>query len=326
MRFRQSALSALVALSSLVLAVTADTADAAGVGFNPPEVAIVWPYQPGGPATNLTQSTGANVSVWPTGQTSCSPPPGIPQAQQVVLGMAHDNDPVAPLARAPDWVVRSMDGKQFPSEEFNDIPANLSTDPTGKYSFVVVGGVLSGGSTPTGNVWVHAADPRTNYPRQLQPTGFTAQTNPPVDLRIQVVFPHDAQGHEQPVGQAPLVNVAVDIFEHGTTLSVHKDFLQTIPSRYPVVLGLQIARGNQALAGYAGRPQATEYTVNGQQYPRWVFNDVPVDPTQPSHFMAILTGLLGGVTDGRQFSTIWTHAADARTYLPNPTVPPTCAS
>jgi hypothetical protein len=72
-------------------------------------------------------------------------------------------------------------------------------------------------------------------------------------------------------------------------------------------------------------PQETTYTINGQQYPRWVFNDVPVQPGQQYHFMAMLTGIQGGVVDGRQFPTIWTHAADARTYLPTPQPPPACS-
>jgi hypothetical protein len=152
-----------------------------------------------------------------------------------------------------------------------------------------------------------------------------------VDLRIQVVFPHDAQGRQQPVSQAPLVNVAVDIFQHGTTLSVRPDFLQAVPSRYSVSLGLQIATGNGPLqsdvsaSGASIVPQQTSSDIGGQQYPRWVFNDVPVQPGQQYHFMAILAGLLGNaVTTGNQFSTIWTHAADARTYLPSPQAPPAC--
>ena len=319
---KKLAFAALFALLS-----STATASAAGVGFNPPSIAIVFPVNLYGPLISLTQSNAVNVSVWPSGPISCATPSGLTQAQQLVLGMAHNNDPVAPLSIAPEWVVRYIPNvTHFASEEFDDIPANLSADPTGKYSFVVVGGALSGSSeAPTGNVWIHAADPRTYYPRPVQPTGYTSQTNPPVDLRIQVVFPHDAQGRQQPVGKAPLVNVAVDVFEHGTSLSVRPDFLQTIPSRYPVTLGLQIARGNDALAGYAGQPPETEYSVNGQSYPRWVFNDVPVDPTRQYHFLAMLKGLQGGVTDGRQFPTIWTHAADARTYLPNPRPPVGCA-
>jgi hypothetical protein len=152
-----------------------------------------------------------------------------------------------------------------------------------------------------------------------------------VDLRIQVVFPHDAQGRQQPVSQAPLVNVAVDIFQHGTTLSVRPDFLQAVPSRCSVSLGLQIAGGNGPLRGELGAsggsiaPRQTSFDIGGQQYRRWVFNNVPFQPGQQYLFMAILAGLLGNaVTAGNQFPTIWTYAADARTYLPSPQAPPAC--
>ncbi len=319
-----------VTLAASLPLTLAGPAAAAGSGWQPPQIAIVWPHNQQAQPTPVDQSQLVNVSVWPTGQTSCAQP-DIPGAQGVVLGMARNNDPLTPLAVHPFFLLRTASGVQFPSAEFNDVPADLAAHPSDKYSFVVVGGIYTGGNTPTGNVWVHAADPRTYNPQPLHPTGFTTQANPPVDLRIQVVFPHDAQGRQQPVGQAPLVNVAVDIFQHGTTLSVRPDFLQAIPSRYAVSLGLQIATGNGPLRGDVSTsgasitPQQTSYDIGGQRYPRWVFNNVPVQPGQQYHFMAILAGLLGNaVTAGNQFPTVWTHAADARTYLPNPQAPPAC--
>ncbi|MGI8916715.1 MAG: hypothetical protein ACR2JY_23565 [Chloroflexota bacterium] len=328
---RRRRLVVLLLAVAAPLVIAAPAATAAGVGFNPPQIAIVWPQYPGGHGTSLSQSAAVNVSVWPTGTIACSPPPGMLPAAQLVLGMAHNNEPLTPLAKAPVWTVRDVHGTRFPSEEFNDISADLAADPNGKDTFVVAGGVLSGSNLPSGNVWVHAADPRTYYPRPLQPIGFTTQANPPVDLRIPVVFPHDAQGKQAPVAQAPFVNIAVDIFEHSTTLSVRPSFLQSIPSRYPVSLGLQISQRNDPLQSYRGAssalvvPQQTSDTVNGRQYPRWVFNDVPVDPGQHYHFLAMLSGIQGNaVTASHQFSTIWTHAVDARTFLPTPRTPPPC--
>lgn len=64
------------------------------------------------------------------------------------------------------------------------------------------------------------------------------------------------------------------------------------------------------------------YSANGQIYPRWVFNDVPVKPGGQSHFIAWVTTSRRSLLS--PFTTIWTHAADARTYLPAPEPPPSC--
>jgi hypothetical protein len=57
--------------------------------------------------------------------------------------------------------------------------------------------------------------------------------------------------------------------------------------------------------------------VNGQDFPRWVFNNVTVKPGTQHHFRVIV---MGG--PNRVYPTIWTHAADARTIFPNPQPPP----
>lgn len=59
--------------------------------------------------------------------------------------------------------------------------------------------------------------------------------------------------------------------------------------------------------------------MNGQTYPRWVVTDFPVRPDQQCHFL-VMIGALG--QPGASDPTIWTHAADARTILPRPQVPP----
>jgi hypothetical protein len=37
---------------------------------------------------------------------------------------------------------------------------------------------------------------------------------PQVDARIQVVWPHDGEGHPRDVAEAPLANVGVDLIRH----------------------------------------------------------------------------------------------------------------
>lgn len=283
-----------------------------------PRIAIVWPHDGHGHPTAVAQSRAVNVSIWPTDSVRCTPPPDIPLSSLVVLGVAKNNDPVTPVTVSPQWIQRTVHGVTFPSVEFNNVPADLAADPSAKFSFAVVGGILPGGPSEISNVWIHAADPRTYYPQPVVPTGFTDMPLPTVDLRIQIVWPHDAQGQYAPVDQATRVNVAVDLFEHGTLKSVGPDF----PPASVSPPHLRIADGNSPLQESGVSAQKISYTVNGQVYPRWVFNDVPVVPGHQYHFMAEISGQFAYHS---QFSSIWTHAADARTILPNPQVPPACA-
>ncbi len=271
-------------------------------------VSIVWPRDAKGRQTAAATATAINVSIWPTVSASCAQNPGLS------LWMATDDDPAVPVSVRGQLIQRSADGVIFPSLEFNGVPAKLLGNPMAKYSLV------AGADVPVSNVWVHAADPRTYYPYPLAPNGHGVPLPGQLDTRIQIVFPHDAQGRQVPVAEASFVNIAADIFLHGSLESVPSDF-------EPEAFSLQEAHGNSPLGQLqlgAATPQAerTTYSVNGQTYPRWTFNDVPVQPGEQYHFAAYV--YWGKVLS--PYSSIWTHAADARTNLPNPRVPPGCTS
>ncbi|MDP2660340.1 MAG: hypothetical protein Q8R28_06395, partial [Dehalococcoidia bacterium] len=154
-------------------------------------------------------------------------------------------------------------------------------------------------------------------PNPVAPTGYAAvQPGDVLDLRIQTVWPHDAQGSFAPVDRAPLVNVAVDLLAHGTLASVPPEFQ---PLYGPL---LSMAEGNNVIDSVGIKPGKITYTIGGQTFPRWVFNDVPVQPGHQYNFLAQASTDLKKLS---QFTTIWTHAADARTYLPNPQPPPPCS-
>ncbi len=311
-----------VSLLSVLLAVLSGVALAAPAaqaqpGWNP-QVAIVFPQDGQGHQTGVAQSHAVNVSVWPTNEVSCKAPADVPPDQRIILSMATNNEPALPIAVTPQWLQRMVNGVAFPSEEFDNVPADVATNPEAKFSFVVVGGVLAGGPGEYGNVWVHAADSRTYYPQPIVPTSFSSTPLPNVDLRIQIVWPHDAQGNYTSVDQATFVNIAVDLFEHGTRASVRPDFP-------PPTVGtptLNVAESNGPLKGSGIVAQKITYAANGQTYPRWVFNNVPVVPGKSYHFMAEIGGQFAYHAE---YSSIWTHAADARTILPNPQAPPACA-
>ncbi|HPL28810.1 MAG TPA: hypothetical protein PLG21_12225 [Anaerolineae bacterium] len=297
-----AALAAVVLLAGAALPVGAGSAAAQEPAklWQQPRISIVWPHDGQGHPTSVEQSRMVNVSVWPSNQVACCQNPGFR------LLVAKDNEPAQIVYQEGQVIERPAGGVTFPSLEFNNIPADLADNPSASYRFVVLG--------EDTNVWVHAADPRTIFPQQVVPTGYSEPRPLQVDARIQVVWPHDVQGRLCPVAEAPLVNIAVDLFAHSTLNSVPLDY-------EPHVLGLRIAQGNGPLTLQPGLlPQKITYTANGQAFPRWVFNNVPVEPGQPYHFAPYVYEDLA--TDLPSWScTIWTHAANARTLLPNPRPP-----
>lgn len=270
-----------------------------------PQIGIVFPTNGAGRPTNVAASTEANVSIWPLNQVRCGQAPNPAED----LFVAKNTDPVEPVTVAPRIVQRTVGGVSFPTEEYDNVPADLAVDPTAKYTFVT----YQDGS-PTSNIWVHAADPRTYYPHPVVPTGYVQGTPAALDTRIQVVFPHDERGNFAPPRTATRVNIAVDIFAHGTLLS--------LPTTADYNVYLWWAQNNDPAYLAPGVGLKTTYTSDGHVYPRWVFNDFPVNPGGVYHFYAI-TGALG--QPGASYPSIWTHAADARTLLPSPHLPPTCA-
>jgi len=267
-----------------------------------PHIAIVWPHDGRGNPTTVARSQAVNVSVWPSKQVICSEYPDPPLG----LVMAKDNEPTQLIRLSGQLIQRTVGGVTFPSLEFNNIPANLAAEPTAKFRFLC-------GS----NIWVHAADPRTFFPNPLVPTGYCGPSGD-LDPRIQIVWPHDERGQFAPVERAPFVNIAVDLFEHGT--------LNSVPLEYqPTKLILNIAEGNGPVTFSDLTAQKVTYVVGDKTFPRWVFNNVPVKLGQQYHFMVWVVPRERRDGTLSPYATIWTHARDARTILPHPQVPPPCA-
>jgi hypothetical protein len=198
----------------------------------------------------------------------------------------------------------------------------LLADPTSKYQLVLYAPVAGDKQGFSGNVWVHGADPRTFNPNPIVPSGFSSKPLPSqgLDTRIQVVWPHDNQGNFASVDRATKLNIAVEVFEHGTTKAIPPG----PDGKFQFTVALWVAQGNDALqpANYTSVTPLT-YTVASQIFTRWTFNDVPVDPANQYHFLSGAT-LVKGSPNVYPYTSIWTHAADPRTFLPRPQVPPPC--
>jgi hypothetical protein len=269
------------------------------------QVGVVWPHDGQGNAVGLDQARAVNVSLWPRVQVSCDVQP-----ETGVLWMARDNEPAQPVAGDAQVVLALVDGAQFPMLVVNGVPAD-TTSPGTSYRFFV--------RSPDSNVWVHAADPRSNLTEPVFPTEHSDQNPRQVDVRIQVVWPHDGRGESVPVERATAVNIAVDLFAHGTTRSVPLDFEPE--------LVLRVAAGNNPLReqNEAGQPIAsvtrTTHVVDDRTFPRWVFNNVPVQPGSQYHFLIDITG-------GAEiaYPSIWTHGHDAELRQAAPSIPPSCRS
>ncbi|HOG46900.1 MAG TPA: hypothetical protein PLJ35_20070 [Anaerolineae bacterium] len=276
-----------------------------------PFIAIVYPE--GGPS-NLAQSTKVNISVWPGYGGPCDQRP-----VSFDLFVAKDNEPMQPVATSEqgEFMLRRDGDHWFPSIEFNNVPADLRSSPRSQYRFLA-----------DRHFWVHAADARTYYPDPVVPTGYAEGTPQSLDVRIQVVWPHDGQGHPVPVERARYVNVAVELFEHDTLKA-----LRSFPADQILLFGALGTEGMIPMIQLAWKSlevvnpaQVVTYEANGTSYPRYVFNNIAVEPGQPYHFTVRLFGpeparRLEGGSMLRFYSNIWTHAADARTYLPNPQPP-----
>lgn len=307
----------LAALSALLSMASASAAEDPGeVRLWQPRISIVWPHDGQGHPIPVEESAVVNIGVWPQNRVGCDENP-LARAggtvREFYLWVAKDNEPAQQVRIPGQLGTREVNGVRFPTVEYNNVPADLVANPQSQYRFTL--GLMPGGSS---GIWVHAADGRTHKPKPVVPSGHAEPgASGGYDSYIQVVWPHDGQGQAAPVEQATRVNIAVDIFIHGTQLSVPPDFepdglsLSVYTDDGPAQVG-EYALGLQ--------PEKVTYTAKGLTFPRWVFNDVPVEPGRRYHFLAL-------VYEGKvqwPYSTIWTHATDARTILPEPPLPPPC--
>ena len=286
---------ALRAVSSgPVLPASAGGAKPAG-GAIDGRIEVVWPHD----WAPVTEAKQANLGMRLFLPGSLVPPP-CTWTPEVKVWQALDTGPAQPLGVA---VQRTVEGQPFPYWELNDVDVHLANDSQHKLYFMIqVSGV---DATGTG-VWAHAADPRTYFPQQDVPSGISGETVSALDARIEIVWPHDAAGNAKLVGEGNFVNVAVELFAHGTRLSVPVGW-------EPAGLTLYGA-WNQEI----GKPLASQAVMQVRQsgaitYPIWEFQNIPVAAaTNPANKLYLWV-MAKGVTT---YPTIWTHGADARTFFP----------
>jgi hypothetical protein len=204
---------------------------------------------------------------------------------------------------SPRLALRQVDGVAFPSYEFDNVPLNLLADPAARYQLAVVQqGQISS------NVWLYASDAQPPDSSPATPTGYSDLHPQLLDARIQTVWPHDVDGSYSPASEAGLINVAVDVFAHGTlnSLSIDSTLLpsQTFSIFNSPSLWETIDSDPHVYSAGTGA-RKTSYVINGAAYPRWVFNDVGVTPGRVYSFF-VSVGPVG--QPGGGYPNIWTHA------------------
>ncbi len=161
-----------------------------------------------------------------------------------------------------------------------------------------------------------------------QLSGVAVASQPPVDAKIQVVWPHDGQGRPVPLDAAPFVNIEVYLFERGTLEPVACNFPNRVILRWTV---LSLSSGG-FLGGslipaqdYPGHPsgavgERVMRTVEGRTFPAWVFNNVPVAPPTEFRARAVtnITYFFVEVEGADARTNVWAHGQQVLTRLPYP--------
>lgn len=316
---RIALLAALAALLSWFIAAPA--------AAQPPSVdakiEIVWPHDGRGNPVPLRQSTAVNIEAYLFERGTLDPvacafpnPVTLHWASSAVRGTVGFLRPMTGGVEG-QRVLRTEGGRTFPVWIFNDVPAPMLILPGKTHEASYFYTLQVEGADSRSNVWAHAVDPRAYVPQAA--VRNRVEPSPPnaVDGRIEVVWPHDAQGNPRSTAEGPLANIAVDLTHHvepeGGQTSVGTTF------NHPVLLRRALNNGFLEIVKPADEVLTLgQGTPESPHWPRWIFNDVDVsaaaDPASKYYFAVEVQGL-------PTFTTIWTHGADARTYFPLRDIP-----
>ncbi|MCX6028333.1 MAG: hypothetical protein NT169_03395 [Chloroflexi bacterium] len=242
------------------------------------------------------------------GATWASASAGLPISSTILALIADPRTPgVLWAARDGGGVYRSTDYGDAWANMAADVGDNLAQALAIDYS--VPGGLLMG--TATAGVW--ALRPRAlNAGATPAPASKISEPEPAaardglrtgVDARIEIVWPHDGAK----VKEAKLANIGLRLFQPRSLVPTSCGWL-------PKVTIWQAM--NNAPAEPLGN--ARQRTVDGQPFPFWELNDVDVsqanDPERKLYFMVRVAGT-------ETATSVWSHAADPRTFFPNQDVP-----
>ncbi len=126
-----------------------------------------------------------------------------------------------------------------------------------------------------------------------------------VDVRIEILWPHEFA----PVTKANLANLGLRLYRARS--------LEPPPCAWSPNVSVWQAQDAEPMRKLG---LADHRNIEGHPFPFWTMNDIDVSwANDPSHQLIYLARVTPGVADS--YGSVWVHAADARTYLPNPPSP-----
>lgn len=132
---------------------------------------------------------------------------------------------------------------------------------------------------------------------------------PAVDAKIEIVWPHDRSGRQQPVERAPLANLTAYLFQSQSLVPVADDF------DAPVRLWRATNNGPAAMVATGVKRMAS---VAGYVMPVWDFNDVDVSAARDPQAKIFFYVTVESVPTR---ANVWSHGANGLTYLPQQSTP-----
>jgi hypothetical protein len=214
-------------------------------------------------------------------------------APAVRLWRALNFAPAEPLGLGRRRLVE-RDGLRAPVWEFDNVDVGAAREAGNQYHFFLT----VDGEPVASNFWTHGGQTPPSYPLALAPLK-TAWPASAIDARIQVVWPHDGSGNPAPVRDARYVNLAADLFAHGTLDALPPDLEPTVRLYRALNSGPveAVAVGRKILV------RSGDLT-----FPRWQFENVDVsaspDPASTYYFRV-------AADDLPTYSNVWAHSAGA---------------
>ncbi len=258
-------------------------------------IEIVWPHD----SAPVSEANLANLTAYLIPTTGNASPP-CDWSPTVRLWGALDSAPARVLAMGAKRMLTTS-GRTFPVWDFNDIDVSAARNPGNKISFfVTVDGVET-----LPNIWTHAIDPRTLFPRQDVPISAVTRVPDAVDASIEIVWPHGGPSPDQ----AELANITAYLFEAGTQLAISPR-LGWLPTVWlHSAHNTDNEKPNSAIPGVP----RTITADGGVSFLAYDFNDVDIRPAQDP--MNKLFFWLS-VDEVPAYTSIWAHGTDARTVFP----------
>ena len=271
-------------------------------------IQIVWPHDDAGNPAPVQTATKANLLAvlythYQNGTLESVP---CDWNLPVQLWSSRNTEPPVSVARAVRQMHEAYDttGRRiarYPVWVVNDVDVRWANDPAHALLFQI----HVEGYAVQSSIWVHSASAQLPPPPPLVPDAVASRPVDPVDARFTFVWPHTLQMQSASIAAAQVLNLRVTIFKPGTRTSVGPD--------RPGSVQLYRALNNYPLR-FTGDGVRRIVTYQGLRYPIWDFEAINVHDTQdPANKLTFYIK-----SNATEHASIWVHAADIRTFMPQP--------